>query len=682
MPARAHAVATLLRSDFCKCFDDWTGFNCNARVCPFGLGWATRNSLDLFDMSTPNYPSGMHAYEECSGVGACDRSTGICICVAGYTGLGCRRAECPNKCSGNGICVDSAQLVFDYGGDERLQYQKMYWDARKSTQCLCDAGYEGVDCSVRICPQAPSLTADTCNDEATAHHDVQTITVSFADSFAGMSTAQLDQYFTLRYTDGFNSRTTTRPISFWEDAQSVQQALYALPNFAMSEGLLSVTKIWPLQDYTENSDSDNYESHSTLEADGEFRNLACETWYYDAFHDSSCTLDSDCEDKFGLTEATHVACDVNLKVCVETDPACLVDDGIEEFTTAGCADSFTPDGVYFAATLGGKFWGHRLGYFERKCHAGFFEEDDPVYAVLCATSADCVPCSRNTQVTAGECDTATGLCVPSTKFRTTYVTAELEECSTAAFVVSFDTGKGGSKKNTFTCSVGESTNDDGVSPRYESSSLASCSVLHVGLPQWRLADQSSTGLYDLCWSRDAGTGAAANEFVLQDNVAAYETAGGFCYDLDSATASDLNLVVEDQNVLFAKLPEAPRGLTWPSAPLFAASDVANVFEMDYALDLPCSFSGSCLESGLCTCADGFTGVACELKITCGSPRKLTSFVLFFFVLPHFLLLTSSSVQIISDVPGIFSLDGTARRVACNFFSFCRVHTPAAWRWWW
>eukprot|EP00750_Incisomonas_marina_P008257 INCI15396.1.p1 GENE.INCI15396.1~~INCI15396.1.p1 ORF type:complete len:568 (-),score=94.63 INCI15396.1:1949-3652(-) len=561
-------------------------------------------------MATPNYPKGLHAYEECSGVGACDRSTGICNCIDGYSGTGCRRATCPNDCSGNGICVKSSEVAPDgYGANNLLQYQKMYWDHDKSTQCLCDPGFIGIDCSVRICPES-SMVEATCDGGMSSHNDIQAITVSFEKSFATMATVEFDNYFSLQFTDAFNGKTTTRPINFWDDALVVQQALYALPSYALTN--IKVAKIWPLQDYTESSDSDSYTAGSTLETDGTFRNLACETWFYDAFKDSSCTLDSDCETKFGLDAGVTVVCETDLGICVETSGSdCLVTDGMDEFVTDECASSFTPDGIYQSVSIGGSFWGRRLGFFERKCNVGLFEVDDPAFAVPCTTDADCVSCGPNTQVTAGECDSGGNVCVPSTDFTSTYVTAELEECSVAAFVISFDPGVGGSRKNLFSCQIGDNTNAPGASPRFESSALSTCSALHVGLPEWRTSPKSS-GLNDLCWSRDASTGVAVNEFVHEDDVAAYEAAGGFCFDLDSGTASELNLIVEDQNANHAKLVGQSNGLSWPGLTLFSDNAITDLVDMDYVTDLPCSNAGVCEEtSGLCLCASTNTGAACE-----------------------------------------------------------------------
>ena len=63
-------------------------------------------------------------------------------------------------CNGNGICITMAeaaerdQLYKDvgpttYGPDPN---QVATWDAHKIMHCLCDEGYSGYDCSIKMCP--------------------------------------------------------------------------------------------------------------------------------------------------------------------------------------------------------------------------------------------------------------------------------------------------------------------------------------------------------------------------------------------------------------------------------------------------------------------------------------------------------------------------------------------------
>ena len=108
-------------------------------TCPFSVSWV----------------GAARSYLECSNRGACDRKTGECQCDDGYTGAGCRRTTCPNDCGGHGTCETIAELAGDaskaVGGQAYNEYNA--WDEDKVRGCKCDRGYEGVDCSERMCPK-------------------------------------------------------------------------------------------------------------------------------------------------------------------------------------------------------------------------------------------------------------------------------------------------------------------------------------------------------------------------------------------------------------------------------------------------------------------------------------------------------------------------------------------------
>ena len=111
---------------------------------------------------------------QCSSKGICDRSTGECDCFEGYEGLGCRRATCPNDCSGHGSCRFNQDVEPGYRAELAAAFSTQFWDAGKTRQCVCDRGWEGYDCSARTCPKGddPLTNCDTGGGEHAAVHDM------------------------------------------------------------------------------------------------------------------------------------------------------------------------------------------------------------------------------------------------------------------------------------------------------------------------------------------------------------------------------------------------------------------------------------------------------------------------------------------------------------------------------
>ena len=90
-----------------------------------------------------------HFYAECSGKGTCNRDSGLCECAEGYTGEGCTRVSCPSstseQCSGHGTC----ERISD---DDTLHNRYRSWDRSKTQHCVCDPGFMGIACDMRMCP--------------------------------------------------------------------------------------------------------------------------------------------------------------------------------------------------------------------------------------------------------------------------------------------------------------------------------------------------------------------------------------------------------------------------------------------------------------------------------------------------------------------------------------------------
>lgn len=159
-PNQCSGHGTCSQNDLCTCHANWEGADCSLRTCPFGNSWA-------LDSANP------HAYEECSGAGLCDRTSGECKCFDGYSGFACQRRACPNDCSGHGVCRLLGEVK------TAVPYPVTAWDADHIQACVCDAGFFGTDCSQRRCPSGDDpLTL--CS--ATVTGQVQEIKVSLGSA--------------------------------------------------------------------------------------------------------------------------------------------------------------------------------------------------------------------------------------------------------------------------------------------------------------------------------------------------------------------------------------------------------------------------------------------------------------------------------------------------------------------
>ena len=87
---------------------------------------------------------------ECANKGLCDRKTGECDCFYGYDGLACQRSICPDHCNGRGACFPQRLLAEKAG-----RVYSSPWDANRIVGCLCDYGYRGPGCELRECPSGP-----------------------------------------------------------------------------------------------------------------------------------------------------------------------------------------------------------------------------------------------------------------------------------------------------------------------------------------------------------------------------------------------------------------------------------------------------------------------------------------------------------------------------------------------
>ena len=67
----------------CECYEGFEGADCSERSCPMGTAFS--DSASSTDVA--------HHLKECSGRGLCDKQTGLCECMQGFTGIACERSK-------------------------------------------------------------------------------------------------------------------------------------------------------------------------------------------------------------------------------------------------------------------------------------------------------------------------------------------------------------------------------------------------------------------------------------------------------------------------------------------------------------------------------------------------------------------------------------------------------------
>lgn len=132
------------------------GGDCSERICPYGTAWT--------DMPTATDTA--HAEMECSNRGICNRITGRCSCMDGFTGTACERLSCTKNCNGRGTCTTLSKIAEDNRDEmsRSFRYEDV-WDADKIMTCSCDPGFSGFDCSTQDCPTGDDpLTTGQVNE--------------------------------------------------------------------------------------------------------------------------------------------------------------------------------------------------------------------------------------------------------------------------------------------------------------------------------------------------------------------------------------------------------------------------------------------------------------------------------------------------------------------------------------
>ncbi|KAJ1438772.1 hypothetical protein B484DRAFT_412784 [Ochromonadaceae sp. CCMP2298] len=126
----------------CTCDVGFQGADCSEKICPFSLAWSDQASA--IDVA--------HAEAECSNRGLCNRHSGKCACMSGFSGSACERLDCASQCSHKGVCYSMRDFAARTRNDQSERYTyTTQWDADKIKGCQCDYPAAGYDCSQQLC---------------------------------------------------------------------------------------------------------------------------------------------------------------------------------------------------------------------------------------------------------------------------------------------------------------------------------------------------------------------------------------------------------------------------------------------------------------------------------------------------------------------------------------------------
>lgn len=221
-PCSGHGVCDLTTGVFrCDCETNWFGGDCSLRSCPTGRSWFDYPHSDNIAHKT---------WAECSNMGLCDTSIGICACSAGFSGEACQYMLCgggkTTQCYGNGVCLSMKQLAlfsenngdatsYTYGADPN---KAATWDADLVHGCLCDEGHEGYDCSLMSCPYGKDPGLQSSSGVGPQVDEVQILR---CEAVAGTFTLSFRQQVTtdlswdipaLQLADGLRNLSTIKDV--------------------------------------------------------------------------------------------------------------------------------------------------------------------------------------------------------------------------------------------------------------------------------------------------------------------------------------------------------------------------------------------------------------------------------------------------------------------------------------
>jgi len=192
MECHGNGVCDVNNNFKCRCFEGFYG-DCSKRACPKGRAWFHEPVVDNVAHDVDM---------ECSNMGVCDHTRGICACRAGFEGAACERMSCGgqtldhNACSGNGRCLTMRELArarktVELDVDAAAVYgSKLWsattWDADMAQGCRADEygyvpgtvhnisntytnlGQSGLECpyGIDLLSATHSLAAAKANDSA------------------------------------------------------------------------------------------------------------------------------------------------------------------------------------------------------------------------------------------------------------------------------------------------------------------------------------------------------------------------------------------------------------------------------------------------------------------------------------------------------------------------------------